>query len=144
MSAQTLILEARSVGGHFDQENIIPGSLNQVRNLIDDVVDASLGERNTRLPGQASLSTEAFAAIEAGVNKHYVVTTLPTMSTGATDMAYPHNRGIQCYWIGPAIDHEGAALGFGAQSDQERILISELNRFVRFNWDVVIELAARQ
>ena len=65
MSAQTLILEARSVGGHFDQENIILGALNQVRNLIDDAVDASLGERNTRLPGQASLSTETFSAILA-------------------------------------------------------------------------------
>lgn len=86
----------------------------------------------------------AFAAIEAGVNKHYGVTTLPTMSTGATDMVDPHNRGIQCYWIGPANDREGAALGFGAQSDQERILTSELNRLVRFNRDVGIELAARQ
>ena len=38
----------------------------------------------------------------------------------------------------------GVAFGFGAQSDQERILISELNRFVRFKWDVVIDLAARQ
>ena len=64
--------------------------------------------------------------------------------TGATDMAYLRNRGIQCYGIGPAIDREDAALGFGAHSDQERILISELNRFVRFNWDVVIDLAARQ
>jgi acetylornithine deacetylase/succinyl-diaminopimelate desuccinylase-like protein len=123
----------------------IPGFLNQVRTLIDDeVVDVSLGERNTRPPGQASLSTEAFAAIEAGVNKHYGVITLPTMSTGATDMAYLRNRGIQCYGIGPAIDREDAALGFGAHSDQERILISELNRFVKFNWDVVIDLAAKQ
>ena len=144
MSAQTIILEARSVGGHYDQENIISGSLNQVRNLIDDVVDVSLGERNTRLRGQASLSTEAISAIEAGVNRRYGVTTLPTMSTGATDIACPHNRGIQCYGIGPAIDREGAALGFGTQSDQERNLISELNRFVRFNWDVGIELAERQ
>lgn len=45
MSAQTIILEVQSVG------DTIPGSLNQVRNLIDDVVDVSLGERNTRLPG---------------------------------------------------------------------------------------------
>ena len=37
-----------------------------------------------------------------------------------------------------------AALGFGAHSDQERILISELNRFVRFNWDIVLQIAAEQ
>jgi acetylornithine deacetylase/succinyl-diaminopimelate desuccinylase-like protein len=122
----------------------IPAFLDEIRAVIgDDVVEVSLGERNTRPPGQASLSTEAFAAIEAGINKHYGVITLPTMSTGATDMAYLRNRGIQCYGIGPAIDREDAALGFGAHSDQERILISELNRFVRFNWDVVIDLVAR-
>ena len=31
--------------------------------------------------------------------------------------------------------------GFGAHSDQERILESELHRFVRFQYDVVVELA---
>ena len=123
----------------------IPEFLNQIRSIVnDDAVEVSLGNRNTRPPGQASLNTEAFAAIEAGVNKHYGVITLPTMSTGATDMAYLRNRGIQCYGIGPAIDREDAALGFGAHSDQERILISELHRFVRFNWDVVIDIAATE
>ena len=123
----------------------IPDFLNQIRSIVnDDAVEVSLGNRNTRPPGQASLNTEAFAAIEAGVNKHYGVITLPTMSTGATDMAYLRNRGIQCYGIGPAIDREDAALGFGAHSDQERILISELHRFVRFNWDVVIDIAATE
>jgi len=123
----------------------IPAFLDQIRQVIaDPLIEVSLGNRNTRPPGQASLNTDAFAAIEAGVNKHYGVITLPTMSTGATDMAYLRNRGIQCYGIGPAIDREDAALGFGAHSDQERILISELHRFVRFNWDVVIDLAAKR
>ncbi|MFT4814779.1 MAG: acetylornithine deacetylase/succinyl-diaminopimelate desuccinylase-like protein, partial [Cyclobacteriaceae bacterium] len=95
-----------------------------------------------RPPGEARLNTAAFSAIEENIAKHYGVITLPTMSTGATDMAYLRNKGIQCYGIGPAIDREDAALGFGAHSDQERILISELHRFVRFNWDVVVQLAA--
>lgn len=121
----------------------VPQFLEEIRRVVNDsVVEVSLGERNTRPPGQASLNTEAFAAIESGVNEHYGVITLPTMSTGATDMAYLRNLGIQCYGIGPAIDREDAALGFGAHSDQERILISELHRFVRFNWDVVIDIAA--
>jgi len=122
----------------------IPEFLDEIRRVVNDpAVEVSLGMRNTRPRGEASLNTEAFAAIEAGINEHYGVITLPTMSTGATDMAYLRNKGIQCYGIGPAIDREDAALGFGAHSDQERILISELNRFVRFNWDVVIELAAK-
>jgi acetylornithine deacetylase/succinyl-diaminopimelate desuccinylase-like protein len=123
----------------------IPEFLDEIRRIVDDpAVEVSLGARNTRPRGQASLDTVAFTAIEAGIREHYGVISLPTMSTGATDMAYLRNRGIQCYGIGPAIDREDAALGFGAHSDQERILISELHRFVRFNWDVVIELAAAQ
>ena len=100
--------------------------------LTTPAVQVSLGDRNTRPPGEARLNTAAFSAIEENISKHYGVITLPTMSTGATDMAYLRNRGIQCYGIGPAIDREDAALGFGAHSDQERILISELHRFVRF------------
>jgi len=48
---------------------------------------------------------------------------------------------MQCYGIGPATDFEDTALGFAAHSDQERILESELYRFVRFNWDAVVDLA---
>lgn len=119
--------------------------LDEIRRVINDpAVEVSLGIRNTRPRGESSLNTPAFTAIEGNISKHYGVITLPTMSTGATDMAYLRNRGIQCYGIGPAIDREDAALGFGAHSDQERILIRELNRFVRFNWDVVIEIAAQQ
>ena len=66
---------------------------------------------------------------------------LPTMGTGATDMSNIRAKGIQCYGIGPALDTEDAPKGFGAHSDQERILESELHRFVRFQYDVVVELA---
>jgi len=122
----------------------IPQFLDEIRRVVNDpAVEVSLGARNTRPPGQARLDTVAFTAIETNIDKHYGVITLPTMSTGATDMAYLRNAGIQCYGIGPAIDREDGALGFGAHSDQERILISELNRFVHFNWDLVIDLAAQ-
>lgn len=120
----------------------IDSFLNSVREVIgDDSVEVSLGARNTRPAGQASIDTVAFSTIEQKTQDHYGVITLPIMSTGATDMAYLRARGVQCYGIGPAIDREDAALGFGAHSDQERILISELNRFLRFNWDVVVDLA---
>ena len=119
--------------------------LEQIREVIgDDSIEVSLGQRNTRPAGQASINTTAFSAIEQNLQEHYGVITLPTMSTGATDMAYLRARGVQCYGIGPAIDREDAALGFGAHSDQERILISEMNRFVRFNWDLVLDIAARK
>jgi hypothetical protein len=62
---------------------------------------------------------------------------------GATDMAYLRAKEVQCYGIGPAIDEEDGPKGFGSHSDQERILETELHRFVRFNWEVVTALAAR-
>ena len=55
--------------------------------------------------------------------------TLPTMSTGATDMAHLRSKGMQCYGIGPALDSEDGPKGFGAHSDQERILESRAASF---------------
>jgi hypothetical protein len=63
------------------------------------------------------------------------------MLTGATDMAFLRERGVQCYGIGPAIDVDDAPKGYGAHSDRERILEKELYRFVRFNFEVVRDLA---
>jgi hypothetical protein len=63
------------------------------------------------------------------------------MGTGATDSAQMRAKGIQCYGVGPATDVEDQERGFGAHSDQERILERELHRFVRFTWDVVVALA---
>jgi hypothetical protein len=65
------------------------------------------------------------------------------MGTGATDKAQVRAQGVQCYGIGPALDREDGPLGFGAHSDQERILETELHRFVRFYWDIVVEIAGR-
>ena len=56
-------------------------------------------------------------------------------------MAQIRAKGVQCYGIGPAHRPEDAQKGFGAHSDQERILVAELHRFVRFQYDVVMELA---
>jgi acetylornithine deacetylase/succinyl-diaminopimelate desuccinylase-like protein len=91
--------------------------------------------------GESSLGSEAFKIVEAAISKHYQTTTLPTMSTGASDMAFLRAKGMQCYGIGPATDVEDGPKGFGAHSDQERILEAELYRFVRFHWDIVVNLA---
>ncbi len=121
----------------------IEAFLDQVREVIDDeAVEVSLGVRNTRPgSGDARLDTEAFRVIEAAVAKHYDTLALPTMSTGATDMAFLRAQGIQSYGIGPARDLEDGPKGFGAHSDQERIVIDELHRFVRFHYDIVLEMA---
>lgn len=116
--------------------------IGEIRKAINDpsveVVFNGFGER----PGGISrLDTEAFKILEAAVTTHYQTTTLPAMSTGATDMSFLRAKGVQCYGIGPAADTEDGPKGFGSHSDQERILESELHRFVRFNWEAVVNLA---
>jgi len=69
------------------------------------------------------------------------VPTIPTMMTGATDMANLRAKGVQCYGIGPAVDDEDTAKGFGPHSDQERILEVELHKFVKYHFEIVKNLA---
>jgi acetylornithine deacetylase/succinyl-diaminopimelate desuccinylase-like protein len=116
--------------------------LEMVKKVVNDpAVEVTYGARDVRPNGTSRLNTDAFAAIEANMKKHYDVITLPAMSTGATDMAYLRAKGIQCYGVGPAIDIEDGPKGFGAHSDQERINESELYRFVRAYYDIVTDLA---
>jgi acetylornithine deacetylase/succinyl-diaminopimelate desuccinylase-like protein len=91
--------------------------------------------------GLSRIDNEAFAVIEGAIAEHYATKTLPTMIPAATDMAFLRAKGVQCYGIGPAIDEEDGPKGFGAHSDQERILEAELHRFVRFQYDVAQTLA---
>jgi acetylornithine deacetylase/succinyl-diaminopimelate desuccinylase-like protein len=119
--------------------------LEQVKTVIaDPSVEVQWAARDIRPHGTSRLGTDAFTVIEENTTKHYKVITLPTMSTGATDMAYLREKGMQCYGVGPAADVEDGPKGFGAHSDQERILESELHRFVRFHYDIVVDLAARK
>ena len=119
--------------------------LEQVRQIVNDpAIEVTFTARDVRPGGTTRLNTEAFAVLEANVTKHYKAITLPTMSTGATDMAYLRAKGIECYGVGPATDIEDGPKGFGAHSDQERILESELHRFVRFHYDIVADLVARK
>ena len=122
--------------------------LAQIKRVVNDpavdVVFNGWPQTTTGKPrngGESPINSEAFTTIEAAVTKHYATTTLPSMSTGASDMAFLREKGIRCYGIGPATDVEDGPKGFGAHSDQERILETELHRFVRFHWDIVVNLA---
>jgi acetylornithine deacetylase/succinyl-diaminopimelate desuccinylase-like protein len=119
--------------------------LEQVRKAIDDpAVEVAWAARDTRPNAPpARLDSEVFRALESNLTKHYNAITLPTMLTGATDMAYLRAKGMQCYGIGPATDIEDGPKGFWAHSDQERILETEFQRYVRFYFDVVREIAGR-
>lgn len=116
--------------------------LDRVRAVVNDPrVEVRWARERYRPAGSSSLTTEAFAVLQAQIKAHYDTVVLPTMSTGASDMAQIRSKGIACYGIGPALDTEDPPKGFGAHSDQERILEAELHRFVRFQYDVVMDLA---
>ena len=128
---------------------MVPGEdpaalLEQIRAAIDDpAVDVRFaGGGGTRPPIPATrVDSELFKAVESAVTSVYHVPTLPSMSTYATDMWPLRARGVQCVGIGAAVDLEDQSKGFGMHSDQERLLETELHRFVRMNWETVTELA---
>ena len=120
--------------------------LNEVRKVVNDpAIKVEWIPRDVRpATPSARLDSEVFKVLESAFARHYDTAVLPTMSTGATDMAYLRAKGIQCYGVGPALDAEDGPKGFGAHSDQERILESELHKFIRFHYEVVRDLARAQ
>ena len=117
--------------------------LEQIKGAINDpAVDVQFagGSGGGTVPASRT-DSELFKAVEAAVTAVYKVPTVPRMSTYATDMRGLRARGVQCVGIGSAIDVEDQTKGFGMHSDQERIIESELYRFVRFNWEIVNALA---
>jgi acetylornithine deacetylase/succinyl-diaminopimelate desuccinylase-like protein len=128
---------------------MVPGEdttalLEQIREAIGDpAVDVQFAGGGQRPPVPATrVDSELFKAVEAAVTTVYNVPALPTMSTYATDLWPLRARGVQCVGIGSAVDIEDQTKGFGMHSDQERLLESELQRFVRLSWTIVTGLAS--
>jgi acetylornithine deacetylase/succinyl-diaminopimelate desuccinylase-like protein len=115
-----------------------------MRKVINDPAVEIVPEGRNHRPGAAPsrIDSEAFHALEASYRKVYGVVTLPLMSTGATDMAFLRAKGVQCYGVGAMVDQEDAPKGFGAHSDQERILEEAVYKHVQFFWEAVTSLAA--
>jgi acetylornithine deacetylase/succinyl-diaminopimelate desuccinylase-like protein len=119
--------------------------LAQIRKAINDpAVDVQFaGGGGSRPPIPATrLDSDLYTAVEAAVQSVYRVPTLASMSTYATDMWPLRAKGMQCVGIGAGVDLEDQSIGYGMHSDQERLLESEFQRFVRLNWEIVTLLAA--
>jgi acetylornithine deacetylase/succinyl-diaminopimelate desuccinylase-like protein len=114
-----------------------------MRDVINDpAVEIVTNDQNRRPVAPPSrIDNEAFKIIEAANRKIYSTITLPQMSTGATDMSFLRAKGVQCYGIGSMTDEEDGPKGFGAHSDQERVLEDALYKFLQFNWEVATALA---
>jgi hypothetical protein len=90
------------------------------------------------------LDTDVYRTIEQVSKRMYPESVvLPSMSTGASDMAQLRAKGIQSYGIGPAVTDEDRAQ-YGAHSDVERLAESSLYRFVEFTWNVVTEVVVKK
>jgi acetylornithine deacetylase/succinyl-diaminopimelate desuccinylase-like protein len=115
----------------------------QMRKVIGDpAVKIEHVTGNDRPAGAPSrLDTEMYRALEQVSKRMFPgVTVLPTMSTGATDMAQLRAKGIQCYGIGPARTEEDG-VNYGAHSDVERLSEASLYQFVEFAWNAVTAVA---
>jgi len=115
-----------------------------LRRVINDPdVDIKIVEFDgkPRPVGVSRIDTDGFGAIQTAVAQNYDTVVVPTMGAGATDNSELRAKGIQCYGIGTVRDLEDGLKGFAAHADQERIVESELYRFVHFMWDVVTGLA---
>jgi acetylornithine deacetylase/succinyl-diaminopimelate desuccinylase-like protein len=121
----------------------MPAFYDMMRKVINDPAVQVIPENRNSRPGAAPapIDSDVYHAIEAANRKVYQVPTIPTMSTGATDMAFLRAKGMQCYGVGPAVDDEDAAKGFAAHSDQERLREESLSKFMQFQWDVLTSVA---
>jgi acetylornithine deacetylase/succinyl-diaminopimelate desuccinylase-like protein len=89
------------------------------------------------------IDNEMFTVLEEVTAQLYPgAVTLPTMLTGATDMAQVRAKGTQCYGLGPVREESDIASGGGAHGDDERIQASSLPGFVQFFWYAVTKIAA--
>jgi len=117
----------------------------QMRKVINDPSVELVPDNRNQRPGAppSRLDSEAYRAVELAFRKVYGISTIPVMSTGATDMAFLRAKGMNCYGIGAMVDQEDAAKGYGAHSDQERILEEAVYKHVELFWEAVTSIAGR-
>jgi acetylornithine deacetylase/succinyl-diaminopimelate desuccinylase-like protein len=121
----------------------IPKFFEEMRKVINDpavkMEANTFGKRPETSPSR--LDNEMYRQLEAVAKRMYPGTTiLPSMSTGATDMAFLRAKGMQCYGIGPASSEEDST-NYGAHSDVERMKESSVYSFVEFMWNAVTGVA---
>ena len=142
--------------------NVIPSSASatlDVRALPDEDM-AKFKEQMDAVIGDPTIKVEPFG-IQAQVsppskmdNEMYRVlgdvqkrlypgtVLIPSMSTGATDMRGLRSKGMMCYGIGAEVPKEDL-LTHAVHSDNERVKESGLYQFVRYQYEVVDQIAAQ-
>jgi acetylornithine deacetylase/succinyl-diaminopimelate desuccinylase-like protein len=116
----------------------------QMAAIIDNPAIEIVPERVYRpVAAPSDIDNEMFQVIEDVASRLYPKsTTVPFMSTGATDMSQLRAKGVDAYGIGPARTREEMNSRFGAHSDDERIAEESLKEMTRFLWEVVLQIGA--
>ena len=116
----------------------------QMAAVIDNPAIEIVPERIYRpVAAPSDIDNKMFQAIEDVAFRLYPgSSTVPFMSTAATDMAQLRAKGVAAYGIGPARTREEMNSRFGAHSDNERIAEESLQEMTRFLWEVVLEIGA--
>lgn len=122
----------------------VEGFYGELARIIDDprveVVPESI-YRPAAPPSE--IDNEMFQALEKVSRQMFPgSTTLPVMSTGATDMAQIRAKGTQAYGLGPIRTLEEMNSRFGAHSDDERVSEESLLKMVQYLWYTILEIAA--
>jgi acetylornithine deacetylase/succinyl-diaminopimelate desuccinylase-like protein len=115
-----------------------------MRKVINDSqVDLQPSRYSMRPAGAPSpLDSDLFRAIEKVTKQMFPgAVVLPSMLTGATDMAQLRAKGVKAYGIGPIFDEKDRMTG-GAHSDDERILEEGLYKVTEMTIRAVLEVAA--
>jgi acetylornithine deacetylase/succinyl-diaminopimelate desuccinylase-like protein len=118
----------------------------EIARIVDDP-NVEVVPESVYRPASApsALDNEMFAAIERVTDQLYPgAVTLPTMLTGATDMAQVRAMGTQCYGLGSIEEEADLAAGGGAHGDDERALATSVPELVKFFWYAVTEVAVAQ
>jgi acetylornithine deacetylase/succinyl-diaminopimelate desuccinylase-like protein len=115
----------------------------ELRRVIGDPNVEVVGARRGRPASPPSRhDTEMFRALEKAQRAVYPgAITLPTMLTGATDVAQLRARGVQAYGVGPLVEEKDSNSG-GAHGDDERLAEAALGKLLEFLWSAVVEVAA--
>ncbi len=134
------VLDIRAVPGED-----IPEFYAEMAKVIGDPEVKIVPLPQTRPPSPASgLDTEMFRVMSQVAAKIYPgATVLPSMSTGASDMAQLRAKGIPSYGVGPA-STEYDMLHYPPHGDVERLSEASLYPFVEYVWNVVNAMAAHR
>ena len=116
----------------------------QMREIIDDpnveVVPAAIYRPESP---PSPVDNEMFQTIESVAERMYPdATVLPTMSTGATDMAQVRAKGVPSYGLGAIRSVEEINSGNGAHGDNERVSEESVRQLVQFIWYTILDIGA--